>query len=115
VTGGPSSREYQDHGSGPRVVTPRGEQIQQQLRDVDELPAGGVRLEIGFLVGPNRYWPNLWKPTIDALDPILGPTRPDRPWHPRDGRIVNLGLHSAIDSTQTNTVRITIRAAPSQQ
>lgn len=91
------------------------EQIHQQLHDVGVLPAGGVSLEIGFLVGSNRYWPNLWKPTIDALDPILGQTRPDRPWHPRDGRIVTLGLHCAIDPTQTNTVRMTIRAGPSRQ
>ena len=50
-----------------------------------------MTLEVGYLVGPGRYWPNLCKPTIDALDQILGRTVPDRPWHPLDGRIVRLG------------------------
>jgi hypothetical protein len=87
------------------------EQIHRQLDGIQELPAGGVRVEIGFVVGPGRYWPNLWKPTIDSLDPILGRTRPERPWHPRDGRIVRLGLHRAVDPALANNVRITVRAA----
>jgi hypothetical protein len=35
------------------------EQIHQQLHDVPELPEGGVHVQIGYLVGPRRYWPNL--------------------------------------------------------
>jgi len=45
---------------------------------------------------------------------LLGRTRPDRPWHPLDGRIVSLGLHCTTDPTMGNPVRISIRAAPSQ-
>ena len=73
------------------------EQIDQQLTEARVLPDGPLRLHIGFVVGPRRNWPNLWKPTIDALGKLLGLTAPDRPWHPRDGRIVQLGLSSRTD------------------
>lgn len=97
----PGPIEYGLYGADPSSAA---------RRDDD---AGPVSLEGGYLVGPRRYWPNLWKPTIYALDQILGRTRPDRPWHPLDGRIVTLGLHCSVDASLGNTVRIVIEAAPS--
>lgn len=88
-----------------------------KLQVRDQLPSSGlpedcpVRLELSFVVGPSRNWINLWKPTIDALDPILGRTRAEREWHPKDGRIVELGLHCAIDSRVRHGVRLAIRAS----
>jgi hypothetical protein len=67
-----------------------------------------VHLQLAFVVGPKRNWPNLWKPTFDALDPLLGRTGPDRDWHPRDGRIVDLGLHVDVDPSLGNDVVISI-------
>jgi hypothetical protein len=55
-----------------------------------------VRLELSFVVGPGRNWLNLWKQTIDSLDPLLGSTHPERAWHPRDGRITELGMHVRV-------------------
>jgi hypothetical protein len=69
------------------------EQIRAAVADAAELPPGPVRLELSFVVGRRRNWINLWKQTIDSLDPILGRTNPDRAWHPRDGRITKLGMH----------------------
>ena len=69
-------------------------------------------LELSFAVGPQRNWLNLWKPTIDALDPLLGPTQPNRDWHPRDGRIVDLGLHLKIDPSLGHDVVVAIAAEP---
>ena len=51
--------------------------------DAHEIPTGAVRLQLAFVVGPQRNWLSLWKPTIDALDPLLGRTRADRDWHPK--------------------------------
>jgi hypothetical protein len=90
------------------------EQINQQLLGVTSLAPGPVILEVGYRVGPSRYGPNLWKPTIDALALILGRTRADRPWHPLDGRIVSLGLHRTVDPTLGTRVRIVIRAATAE-
>lgn len=73
----------------------RSEQIAIQSAPA---PEGPVEMEIGFRVGPARNWAQLWKPAIDALDPILGRTRPDRAYHPRDDRLVRLGLHRLVDS-----------------
>jgi hypothetical protein len=58
------------------------EQVRGAVLDAHEIPAGGVRLQIAFVLGPHRNWLSLWKPTIDALDPLLGRTRADRDWHP---------------------------------
>ena len=74
------------------------------------MPPGPIALELAFVVGPGRNWLNLWKPTIDALDRLLGRTRPDREWHPRDGRIIELALHKSIEEALGNDVAVTIAA-----
>ena len=38
---------------------------------------GEAPLELAFVVGPDGNWLNLWKPTIDSLDPLLGRTNPE--------------------------------------
>lgn len=76
-----------------------------------ELPAGPVRLELAFVVGPIRNWLGLWKPTIDALEPLLGRDPSEkRPWHPRDGRITELGMHLTVDPTLGYDIEIGIAA-----
>jgi hypothetical protein len=88
------------------------EQIRAAVAEAAELPHGPVRLELSFVVGPSRNWLNLWKPTIDALDPLLGRTYPDRAWHPRDGRITELGMHLTVDPAARNEIVVGINAAP---
>jgi hypothetical protein len=56
---------------------------------------GPVGLKIALTTGPGRNWASLGKPLIDALGPVPGED-PARPFHPRDDRIVSLGLHHAI-------------------
>ncbi|KMO66835.1 hypothetical protein MCHUDSM44219_05709 [Mycolicibacterium chubuense] len=68
-------------------------------------------MELSFVIG-NRGWLGLWKPTIDALDPILGRTYPDNPYHPLDGRITELGMHLTVDRALGYDVLIGITAAP---
>ncbi len=86
------------------------EQIHAAVAGAAELPAGPVRLELAFVVGPRRNWLNLWKQTIDSLDPLLGRTRPDRDWHPLDGRITELGMHRTVDPALGNEVVVGIAA-----
>jgi hypothetical protein len=74
--------------------TPWKETIQRGIAATSiPAPDGAVQLQVVFRVSGDRNWINLWKPAIDALDPILGRTDPDRAFHPRDDRIVRLGLH----------------------
>lgn len=89
------------------------EQINDQLAHATPLPDGPIRLHISYRVGPHRSWPNLWKPTIDALGHLLGRTTPGRPWHPRDGRITELGLNTRTEPAFGNetTIKITAQAA----
>lgn len=93
-------------GRGPQ------QQIHATVAGAAELPAGPVRLELAFVVGPGRNWLNLWKQTIDALDPLLGRTYPDRAWHPRDGRITELGMHVTVDPAARHDVIVGIAATP---
>lgn len=87
------------------------EQVRSQVDHLAELPPGPVQLDIGFVVGPTRSWLNLWKPTIDALDPLLGPTTA-RAWNPQDGRITELGLHCRVDPRIGHDVAIFLSAGP---
>jgi hypothetical protein len=88
------------------------EQVRAAVARAEEIPGGAISLQLAFVVGPQRNWLNLWKPTIDALDPLLGPTREDRDWHPKDGRITELGLHLSHDATLGNDIVIGIAAVP---
>jgi hypothetical protein len=86
--------------------------INAAVADAAELPTGPVRLELSFVVGRNRNWLELWKPTIDALEPLLGRDPSDvRPWHPRDGRITELGMHVTVDPAAGNKITVGIAAA----
>ncbi|GJJ22552.1 hypothetical protein MTY414_62250 [Mycolicibacterium mageritense] len=91
------------------------EQIYAAVAVAEELPDGPVRLELSFAVGARRNWLNLWKQTIDSLDPILGRTYPDRRWHPRDGRITELGMHVTVCEDAGNDVTVAITASPAPQ
>jgi hypothetical protein len=82
------------------------------LQTSTEIPGGAVWLQVSFTVSPGRNWLKLWKPTIDALDPLLGRTREERDWHPRDGRITNLGLHLTIDPSLGNDIIVRIAPGP---
>jgi hypothetical protein len=59
---------------------------------VELLPEGPVEMHVAWRAG-TRSWVPLWKPTGDALGPILGEPLPGRPFHPADDRIVWLCLH----------------------
>jgi len=87
-------------------------QIYAAVVGTAEIPAGPVRLELSFVVSPRRKWWNLWKQTIDSLDPILGSANPKREWHPRDGRITELGMHATVDPALGYDVLIGITAEP---
>lgn len=74
------------------------QQIHDQLVDAGASPLPshtGIAVVIGYRCGPRRNWINMWKPTIDALGPLIG--EGPRPWHPRDGAIVDLALHCVVD------------------
>lgn len=87
------------------------EQVRTAVAGATEIPAGAVQLQLAFVVGLQRNWLSLWKPTIDALDPLLGRTR-NRDWHPKDGRITDLGLHVDVDPSLGHDVVVTIAAGP---
>jgi hypothetical protein len=86
------------------------QEIRAQLARMPEVASGPVELQLSFSVGPSRNWANLWKATIDSLDPILGSVD-GRPWNPRDGRVTRLGLHQEVDAARGHAVEIAILAS----
>ncbi|CAI7978812.1 conserved hypothetical protein [Frankia sp. Hr75.2] len=87
------------------------EQIRDQVAAAEPLPGGGVALQLAFVVGPRRAWPNLWKATIDALGSVLGRDDGAREWNARDGRVTDLGLHCTVDPAAGNEITIAVRAS----
>jgi len=67
---------------------------------------GPVAMRIVVTTGPGRNWANLWKPLLDAFGPVLGEPA-TMPFHPRDDRITDLGLHHNIDTRIGHDVIIT--------
>jgi hypothetical protein len=86
------------------------QQIREQVAACSVLPEGAVAVQLAFVIGPRRVWPNLWKATIDALGPILGHEPGASEWNPRDGRITCLALHCMVDPAARHEVTIAIRA-----
>jgi hypothetical protein len=84
-------------------------QIRAELATRDVLKDGPVILELAYVVGPERDWLDLWWSTVDGLSPILGQSPAEPEWHPRDGRVVDLGLHRTVDPNLGDEVRISIR------
>lgn len=87
------------------------EQVHEQLTGRPALPEGPVVLELAFVVGPQRSWLDLWWSTLDGLGPLLGHAPSEPQWHPRDGRVVDLGLHVEVDPELGDDVLIGLRAA----
>ncbi len=63
------------------------------------LPAGPVEAQIAWRCASRRAWVNLWKPTGDAMGPVLGEPQQAHPFNPADDRIVMLQLHRILDNT----------------
>ena len=109
-TAGPSAT-YTVRTTASAQTTAYKEQVRSAVLGAPQIPGKGVQLQLAFMVGPQRNWLTLWKPTIDALDPLLGRTREDRDWHPQDGRITDLGLHVTFDPSLGHDVLVSIAAA----
>ena len=64
---------------------------------VPTLPSGAAEVQLAWRCSPARNWAGLWKPTIDAMGPILGEPPASRRFEPNDGRITSLMLHRLAD------------------
>jgi hypothetical protein len=88
------------------------DRVADHLAGADPLPDGPVVLEAAFVVGPERNWLDLWWSTLDGLGPLLGQSPAAPEFHPRDGRIVDLGLHCTVDPDAGSEVVIALRVRP---
>jgi len=70
----------------------RGALLHQHPRS---LPPGTVKVHLAWRCSDRyrRNWVWLWKPTGDAMGPVLGEPYPTNPFYPNDDRITFLGLH----------------------
>ncbi len=70
------------------------------------LPPGPVAVHIASRCARQRNWAMLWKPTGDAMGPVLGEPSPQNPFNPSDDRIVSLGLHLNSDDVMGHDVDV---------
>jgi len=61
------------------------------------LPPGPAFVHLVWRCARQRNWATLWKPTGDAMGPVLGEPSARNPFNPSDDRIVSLGLHLNVD------------------
>jgi hypothetical protein len=108
LTESPAAMEFQIATPAASETITFRTQVRDQLARALTLGEGPVALELAFEVGPGRDWLDLWTPTIESLDPLLGSSGPGEQWHPRDGRIVELGLHCRVEPDRGDHVYITV-------
>jgi len=65
-------------------------------------------LRVHYRLSSKRNWATLWRPTIDALGPILGLPNSRRSFHPNDDRIVDLALTKTVDNTIGWDIHLTV-------
>ena len=72
------------------------------------LPSGPVDVRLAWRCSPppKRNWVWLWKPTGDAMGPVLGEPGAKHPFNPSDDRIVSLGLHLNADESMGHDVDV---------
>lgn len=87
------------------------ENLREQLeaQGVDILPSGvpvAVHLAWRCATPDKRNWVGLWKPTGDAMGPVLGEPYSDKLFYPNDDRIISLYLHRNVDETLGHAVDV---------
>jgi hypothetical protein len=87
-----ASWDRHDHPSQRRLRVYLDE-VERALRPAAGAPTGPLCLDMEVRLPTGRNWINLWKPSGDALGPILGVADPRRRFSPNDDRIVELDLH----------------------
>jgi len=70
------------------------------------LPPGPARVRLAWRCASRRNWCSLWKPTGDAMEPVLGVANALRPYHLDDDRIVDLEFHRNVDNTLGHDVEV---------
>ncbi len=71
-----------------------------------QLLPGPVAVQLAWRCTARRNWVQLWKPTGDAMGPVLGEPDSAHPFNPADDRIVSLQLHRCVDDTAGNRIGI---------
>ncbi|BEL12827.1 hypothetical protein Q0Z83_110180 [Actinoplanes sichuanensis] len=103
------AQQFQVRTTASIVTDAFRQQIRNQIAAARALPDGAIAVQLSFVVGPRRAWPNLWKVTIDSLGPLLGHAVDARVADGPDGRITDLGLHCVVDPDMGHDVVIAIR------
>jgi len=67
---------------------------------------GPVEVHLAWRCSPRRNWVWLWKPTLDAMGPVLGEPDPQNPFNPADDRVVYLALHCSVDAMAGHSVDV---------
>ena len=94
-------------GSGPTKPAWKVS-LRQSLIDcgVQQLPNGPIDIVMAWRCAASRNWVELWKPTGDAMGPVLGELNPKKPYSPADDRIVRLAMHRVTDNAMIHDISV---------
>src|SRR3546814_852732 len=82
------------------------EQIRSAVSSASEIAPGPVQLQLGYVVGPQRNWTSLSKPTLAALHPPLAHPRPP------SGVAPDPGIQGAVPPRRVRRIRVRARPRP---
>jgi hypothetical protein len=103
ASGGPAWSSWSGSLS-VRIPSTEGKRSIRQslLKTINQpLAAGPARVQLAWRLPASRNWVDLWKPTGDAMGPVLGEPRfPHHEFHPDDDRVTELALHRVVDDTR---------------
>ena len=72
--------------------------------EIVAMPPGPVAVRLAWECSASRNWTQLWKPTGDAMGPVLGERNMANPFNPDDDRIVDLEFHLNVDNSLRHDV-----------
>jgi hypothetical protein len=101
------NRHTMNAGSGPTKTAWKANLRQSLISNgVRQLPAGPVDIMMAWRCTASRNWVEVWKPTGDAMGPILGEPNTNKPYSPADDRIVRLAMHRVIDNAMVHDIKV---------
>ncbi|MEO6398080.1 MAG: hypothetical protein ABIP13_06395 [Tepidiformaceae bacterium] len=74
--------------------------------NVVQMGPGPVAVGLAWRCAPAKNWVALWKPTGDAMGPVLGEPDPHNCFNVADDRIVELLLHRDVDSSMGQDIDV---------
>jgi|GEM_PF-510661 len=105
----PNGWQHFSHNTTGSASTPQWKaDLRAALKEsgAGQAPPGPMAVQLAWRCPARRNWVSFWKPTGDAMGPVLGEPDSRHPFNPADDRIVAIHMHRCIAESAGNDVRV---------